>query len=569
MKTRTTFVVILVAALAGAAPLGTEFTYQGFLSDAGAPASGAFDFRFFVYDAEAGGSQVGAMVLVEDLLVTDGRMTTQLDFGSIFNGTALWLEVGVRDGALTGSYTVLSPRQELTAAPFAQHAQTAETAAMAVTAGHAATAGHATTAGDADTLDGQHGSYYLTWSNFVGIPGDLADGDDDTLADLACGNDEITRWNGTAWTCSGDDDTPYVRTYVVGPVGTPIENGVALSLAMASITPPTNQETAVLLKLEPGVYDLGSKSEFLLPWMVIEGAGREVTRITSGYCSTGVYQGTFHTTSDHVGLRHLTLENTGGNPASYSNALSNQGDWFSVDHVTLTASGAALKSSAMFNSGGTLLITDSFLYAENGTGMNVGLQNQGAGATLVEVTINVGDGGTTRGVDNDGNSFTFSRGSITTWGGTSECAGIYNRTYAEPLKISDSVIGTSFCPASSKVGVDIQGADAILTNLTVGGTIGVRLDNLSYSSASIQLFDVYASASDVGLWVKDQFGHGCFVMIDDGRYNAGTDAVVNDLDSCDVRIGGAYLANGVSGTALCAGVYDWGHTFYANTCPAP
>ena len=88
------------------------------------------------------------MVLVEDLTVTDGGFTTQLDFGSVFDGTALWLEVGVRDGVSTGGYTVLSPRQELTAAPFAQHATTAETA------GHAATAGAAAAAGDSDLLDG-------------------------------------------------------------------------------------------------------------------------------------------------------------------------------------------------------------------------------------------------------------------------------------------------------------------------------------------------------------------------------------------------------------------------------
>ena len=88
MKTRTTFVVILVAALAGAAPLGTEFTYQGVLSDGGAPAAGDFDLRFLLYDAEVGGSQVGTIVYIEDLTVADGRMTTQLDFGSVFDGTA-------------------------------------------------------------------------------------------------------------------------------------------------------------------------------------------------------------------------------------------------------------------------------------------------------------------------------------------------------------------------------------------------------------------------------------------------------------------------------------------------
>ncbi len=95
----------------------------------------------------------------------------------------------------------------------------------------------------------------------------------------------------------------------------------------------------------------------------------------------------------------------------------------------------------------------------------------------------------------------------------------------------------------------------------------MTLNNWSTSFATLQLFDVYASATDVGLLLIDHLGGGCFVMIDDGRYNAGIDAVVNTSNACDVRIGGAYLANGVTGTALCAGVYDWAHTFYPNTCP--
>ncbi len=380
MKTRMTVFAILFALTVGAAPLGTEFTYQGVLSDGGAPAAGVFDLRFLLYDAEVGGTQVGTIVTIEDLPVTDGRMTTQLDFGSVFDGTALWLEVSVRDGVLGGTYTVLSPRQELTAAPFAQHAQSAVTAGTASTAGHATTAGSATTAGhattadsattaghaatagaaaaagDSDLLDGMDGSYYLTWSNFVGIPTDIADGDDDTLGDLSCGGSEITRWNGSAWICSNDDDTPYVRTYVVGPVGTPIENGWALGAAMGDIPAPTNQEGAVLLRLEAGVYDLGDQFEAPLPWMVIEGAGQEHTRITSAYCSVGVYQGTLliAPASEYVVLRHLTVENTCADPASFSIALSNQADWFSVDHVTLTAKGVALNGYAMFNSGGSL-----------------------------------------------------------------------------------------------------------------------------------------------------------------------------------------------------------------------
>jgi len=560
LNTRITVLAILVAVAVTAAPLGTEFTYQGVLSDGGAPAAGTFDFRFFVYDAEAGGSQVGLMVLVGDLAVTDGRISTQLDFGNVFDGTALWLEVGVRDGVSTGAYTVLSPRQELTAAPFAQHAATAETADMATVAGHA------TTAGDADALDGQDGSYYLSWSNFIGIPTDLADGDDDTLADLACAEDEITRWNGTAWTCSADDDTPYMRTYVVGPVGTPIENGSALRAAMGSIPLPTNQETAALLKIEPGVYDFGTEFLDLFPWMVIEGAGRDHTRITSALCSTGGYEGTIRSNSEHVVLRNLTVENTCGEAASRSVALSNQADFLTLDHVTLIANGAALNNTALYNWGGDLSITDSTLSVLNGTTSNIGLVNRGDGAELFNVFIEVVGGTLARGIENEGQTLDFSQGKIWVGWGSDEITGIFNDTDANNLFVTDSKI-SAIGSAPVEQGIFINGADATLRNVVVNGIVAVTQKNWSDDFASLQLFDVYASASETALLVMDRTGAGCMVMIDDGRYSAGTDAVFNESDACDVRIGGAFLANGVTGAALCAGVYDWGHTFYPNTCP--
>ena len=58
---------------------------------------------------------------------------------------------------------------------------------------------------DADLLDGQDSVYYLDWSNFINIPADLLDGDDDTLLTLSCASSEIPKWNGSAWACAVDE----------------------------------------------------------------------------------------------------------------------------------------------------------------------------------------------------------------------------------------------------------------------------------------------------------------------------------------------------------------------------
>lgn len=101
------------------ANVGTSFTYQGYLEDNGSLANGTYDFQFKLFDALNGGAQVGSTVVADNVSVSDGTFSAKLSFGaSAFGGGARWLEILVRpDGG--GAYTTLSPRQELTPAPYA------------------------------------------------------------------------------------------------------------------------------------------------------------------------------------------------------------------------------------------------------------------------------------------------------------------------------------------------------------------------------------------------------------------------------------------------------------------
>jgi hypothetical protein len=101
------------------APAGTAFTYQGFLRDTGTAADGSYDFEFSLYDAWSGGAQVGSTLTVQDVVVAKGVFTVTLDFGSAFGGAERWLEIAIRPGASVGVYTTLSPRQPITAVPYA------------------------------------------------------------------------------------------------------------------------------------------------------------------------------------------------------------------------------------------------------------------------------------------------------------------------------------------------------------------------------------------------------------------------------------------------------------------
>lgn len=121
---RIAFVLFCLCAVAAhAAPVGTQFTYQGRLEDNTQPANGLFDFEFRLFDALAGGAQAGVVVLANDIPVENGVFSVELDFGAgAFTTQARWLAVAVRDGSSSGSYDALAPRQALTAAPVAQFA---------------------------------------------------------------------------------------------------------------------------------------------------------------------------------------------------------------------------------------------------------------------------------------------------------------------------------------------------------------------------------------------------------------------------------------------------------------
>lgn len=97
--------------------LGTKFTFQGQLKFNGAPANGPYDFQFKL--VKILGIQVGPILTVDDLQVSNGLFTVVLDFGEQFNSEQRWLDIRVRPGASAGAYTRLLPELELTATPFA------------------------------------------------------------------------------------------------------------------------------------------------------------------------------------------------------------------------------------------------------------------------------------------------------------------------------------------------------------------------------------------------------------------------------------------------------------------
>src|SRR6476659_5520945 len=101
------FLTLLILSLVSAVKAqSTEFTYQGRLLFGDVPANGSYDFEFALFDAAAGGSQLGSTFPLSAVNVNNGVFSVRVDFGNQFPGDSRFLEIHVRQSGGAG-YSVL------------------------------------------------------------------------------------------------------------------------------------------------------------------------------------------------------------------------------------------------------------------------------------------------------------------------------------------------------------------------------------------------------------------------------------------------------------------------------
>jgi hypothetical protein len=133
----------------------------------------------------------------------------------------------------------------------------------------------------------------------------------------------------------GDPGVMYVRTKVVSPGTTPATSGTALRAAIDSIA----DGKTWLVKVEPGVYDLGSLPLQLRPGIHLQGSGENSTLVRASISSTSV--GTVMGTANSE-LSSLTVENIGG--GSDSIAIYSEAPSFTFHDIVATARGGSAAS---------------------------------------------------------------------------------------------------------------------------------------------------------------------------------------------------------------------------------
>jgi len=97
---------------------------------------------------------------------------------------------------------------------------------------------------------------------------------------------------------------PFTRTLVVSPVGTALQNGIALLAGVAGTT-GASATNPYLVRIEPGLYDLGSQTLKQPAFVDIEGSGTGVTKIIAAVApAVNIAAGSE--------LRHVSVESTQG-----------------------------------------------------------------------------------------------------------------------------------------------------------------------------------------------------------------------------------------------------------------
>lgn len=194
----------------------------------------------------------------------------------------------------------------------------------------------------------------------------------------------------------------YANTVLVSAGPDSAVNGTNLLATLSLIGGLSPSATKpFLLKLEPGVYDLGSNLLNMLPYVQLEGSGEDATKITApGQPSpnSGVING-----ANNTEVRYLTVESRAGNifsTAIYAgNGINNT---FKLNHITVQVNGDTTNGNGIgiYNNSGSPLIDSVTVSVANTatSGGAYGIFNNASSAEIKNSRVQVQVGGTGTGI---------------------------------------------------------------------------------------------------------------------------------------------------------------------------
>jgi hypothetical protein len=589
-------VVLMISGMASASPLavvspGTAFTYQGRLSEGGSPANGVYPFQFKLFDALTGGTQKGSTITFMDQTVTNGLFTVSLDFGDVFDGTPLFLEVGV--GVLVaGSYvfTPLDPRQALTPTPYAIYASKVPWSGITGKPGNvivvAKTGGDFTSIQAAlnsivDASDTNRYLIYVAPGVYTELVGMKQYVDIQGSGELTT---KITSDSGLG-TVQGSNNAE-VRFLTVETTSSSTN---AYAFASFGMSPRLTHITAIA---SGGTNNIG---------VFNGGNSATLTNVTAsasgGTNSYGVYNDSGSATMTDVnasasgGTNNYGVYNNTGSPtmtnvnASASGGTTNCGVYNNTGSPTMTNVNASASggtwNSGVKNTSSTPTMIRVTARASGGNG-SYGVYNDSSSPIMTEVTAFASDGLNNSGVYNLSSSSPTMTSVTATASGGSNTYGVYNSISSSPTMAN--VTAKASDGSTNNYGIYISNSSPTMTNVTAtvsGGSnkYGVYSANSSSPKMTNLAVTVWGGGLNYGVYndsssptinnsVINSLDYGIYNSAASGTYTVvvnnsqiiGTINTIRSVTGFTTNVGNSQLSGGAislgGGTVSCIGVYD-------------
>jgi hypothetical protein len=340
-----------------------------------------------------------------------------------------------------------------------------------------------------------------------------------------------------------------------------------------------------LLKIMPGVYDIGSNSLQMKDFVDIEGSGLD-TKIKGNINSniSGVVKGA------RSEIRFLGVEQTGG--GSYAIGIYNNNVSPMISHVDIIASGGSYNCAIYNTNTSSPTLTNVTATASGAeSSMNVCIKNDNSSPDITNTTINASGGIISYGIDNaNASSPTLKNVTATASGGsddnyaiksydsspimtnvTATASGGTNDNYAiygyNSSPIMKNVIATATSAVGDSVGITNINSSENMTNVIAtasgGGSFNAGIRN---QSCSITLTNVIATASG-GTENYGLYNTGGTIRINHSVISGTTNTISSSGSNL---IGNTQLDGGpvytVSGSFKCIGVYDENYDPLDSSC---
>ncbi|MEM7587550.1 MAG: hypothetical protein AAF560_29450 [Acidobacteriota bacterium] len=339
---------------------------------------------------------------------------------------------------------------------------------------------------------------------------------------------------------------PYGRTVIVPATGNASINGAALISALASLSPSPGSGTRWLIKLDAGVYDVGTTPVVMREQVDIEGSGVLMTTIRGSVApALGSLVGGLVEGASQAELRSLTVA-------------------CNSDATTTGCQGISIVDAHP-------RLTDlRILVQGTGTSGHWGIRTFNSRPVLdrVEIQVSTSTSGESYGIVYGGSSkMDIARSSILVRNASGNNWGVVFKESLEASEMRDSsVIGIGGTSAAGIMHLQsFTDQTIVFDNVQVtshGGTVstGIGADSGDGGKIFFRGGRISGATHGVNLFATNFFLSNSEV--------SGTSILVF---ANKVRLGSSWLRGGGSISALtsavCAGVHNDAFTFFPNTCP--